>query len=176
MNENIKNLMILVLVVFNIFFLYKSRELSHQINSIEERTHVVLNDFSDLKVKKDFTREMGKGLKIITFIWEISCSSCVQHEIELLNQYHEKFGENLQVILVKNSDNAKLFDAKFPYKTVENVTEVINQNIVPQNPVSVVFDDHFVYGVRKVKLERPYSKLLSQHFYKNQLRFFSKVQ
>ena len=161
-------LIISILVLFNIKLLHVTNDLRNQYSLID--IHEELTNYNDLRINLDALNNQGNGLQVVTIIWEISCSSCIGQEVMLLNSYYEKFGNMLNVIYISNSLGSELNGANFPYKTLFDVNEILNKDIHPQNPLSILFDRNYVYEIREVKIDRPHSKLLSENYYENKLQ------
>lgn len=162
-----------VLILFNIYLLYKNNDLREVINSHTIDLHEELTSYHDIRVNRNMITDMNKGLKMMTFIWEISCSSCIDNEISLLNEYYNMFNGGLKVVFIAGTVSSELYGAKFPYITVRNIGEILNKEVHPQNPITILFDENFIYELREVRVDKPHSDMLSRLYYQNKLNLFN---
>lgn len=105
-------------------------------------------------------------LNLLFFFTDLGCSYCIEHEVELLNKLYERHGNRFDVYLFSKNKSflKRLYNAKFPYKTIMSQDKVLDNEFTFNNPVAIVTDSNGM--VQIIHIADKDDKKRSEIFYK----------
>jgi hypothetical protein len=162
-------IIITILVILNGFLLYKisTKETSVEPikTSLYELENYGLEHFQDSARVNILNSYKGKGVFAITFINEIGCFSCIQNEIESLNNSMEMQEKILVIGISNNEDYFRNLGLNYEYLHFSHLDDIYEQRIPIGNPFTLVLDKNFVYDFNLTNTNKPHSKEMRNAYY-----------
>lgn len=161
-------IIIVLLVLINIYYIYNyysykySDNLDVSIESVEDLNYYLMQNI-DINI---LPHSENKPY-LLTIIFQNSCNSCIKDEIQNINKYYSQLEGQISVLFVGDDrDFLKEMGAEFEYAVSSTTEKYLGFNLFPVNPISVFFDSNFIYEIRIVDIEKPFSERFTALFYK----------
>jgi len=171
---------LLLMVGFNVWLLYSKYNLNSKVKNLEAlNTHKYpQKSIANKSITFLGSLDSKNPVTMLAFFTDKGCMSCVLSEINMLNEWHQKFPESLQVYYTGKSKNyLDKYGAKFSYQNINNPEKLFDSSIVFGNPVVLVVDSGgTVQSIHTNDLSREGSDRRRAIFYRRVISLFTAIE
>jgi|SRR5690606_3555634 len=172
--KNIIVFLAIILGLLNLFLIYQIINKQNKINALTSIIQIVeskerLGNLNSSIVKEIKIKDSINKLKLISVITQEGCISCIQAEINYLNQLSNKYKNFVDIYFIGDNKNyLKALNSTFKYKIITNINEIVDIRSKVIQPFSLLIDSqkkiqkfNIASVVAPEKTEQFYSEVLS---------------